>query len=437
MYNLFITAIEDTWDGSTYEIDRGRFLEYTTETIAKNFSSLDRNKIAYLKALPCLFAYEGNKSSYRLGKITSLKAEYNKIAIEFKIIESTNPISFEIIDTIKDELDIRNWEINRTHWAVKDVNLIEVLESHGIYEKSLKKETSKPKIAPKKSNNPTIKSVSDFIKQVLKDSSDKDFEYFYRGHSNKEKYKLEPSLFRKDKNGNYLHLNDEHIIYRELIIHNPTDFSSDAATFDKLVRMQHYSLPTRLLDITSNPLIVLYFSCKNNPDLEGEIITFGVNKEEIKYFDSDTASCISNLVNLPKNEKDTIIFDTDDIEKFNGQTPIKRLVHFVSQEKPFFEPRIIPEDLKRVICVKSKKSNSRISSQSGAFLLFGLDSTLNEDGTDFIQIKRYTITEKNDILSELDRLNINESTVFPYIENTAKYLTKKYEFKAKPASENI
>jgi len=36
---------------------------------------------------------------------------------------------------------------------------------------------------------------------------------------------------------------------------------------------------------------------------------------------------------------------------------------------------------------------------------------------------------KEAILRELDLLNINESTVFPYIENSAKYVAKKYEFK--------
>ena len=32
---------------------------------------------------------------------------------------------------------------------------------------------------------------------------------------------------------------------------NSADFQYDEYTLDKLVRMQHYSLPTRLLDITS------------------------------------------------------------------------------------------------------------------------------------------------------------------------------------------
>lgn len=74
-------------------------------------------------------------------------------------------------------------------------------------------------------------------------------------------------------------------------------------------------------------------------------------------------------------------------------------------------------------------TNNRISSQSGAFLLFGLDATLPEAGNADIAVDRISIkaSEKAKILRELDGLNINESTVFPYIENSAKYIAKKYE----------
>jgi len=253
---------------------------------------------------------------------------------------------------------------------------------------------------------------------------------FYRGHSDKQKYKLEPSLFRKDELGNYLYLEKEDILYRELIVSNSSDFLSDSYTLDRLVRMQHYSLPTRLLDITSNPLIALYFTCKSSEESNGEVIFFKIQKDEIKYYDSDTASCLANLAKLPKHEQNKINTGLEKHE-FNEQPVIKRLVHFIREEKPFFEAQIEPNDLKKVICVKSKKSNERITSQSGAFLLFGIDAALNEQGTENIQIYRITIKKesKQKILAELDLLNINESSVFPYIENSAKYVAQKYKFK--------
>ncbi|MDD3854290.1 MAG: hypothetical protein A3J96_00360 [Sulfurimonas sp. RIFOXYC2_FULL_36_7] len=63
--------------------------------------------------------------------------------------------------------------------------------------------------------------------------------------------------------------------------------------------------------------------------------------------------------------------------------------------------------------------------------MFGIDAALNEQGTENIQIYRITIKKesKQKILAELDLLNINESSVFPYIENSAKYVAQKYKFK--------
>jgi hypothetical protein len=244
----------------------------------------------------------------------------------------------------------------------------------------------------------------------------------------------------QDKSGNYVYLTNEHVIYRELLVSNSVDFTGDNYTLDRLVRMQHYSLPTRLLDITSNPLIALYFACKSNTERtengriikedEGEVIIFALKPETIKYFDSDTASCIANLARLPKTEKDAIDYGETDVEKFNAQPAVKRLVHFVREEKPFFEHMVRPEHLRKIVCVKGKRSNTRISSQSGAFLLFGMDAVLSETGTPDIEVSRIAVSSKLAILKQLDQLNINESTVFPYIENSAKYVANKYAFKA-------
>lgn len=431
MFNFLVTAVDGAWDKPGYEYPRVRFLEYTSEEIAESFRELKAAQLEALTKMPCLFAYEGTDEPMRVGRLKSVKLRDNgrSLLIVPEINPAIAPIPFDDIEPLQALLDIRGWELNRTHWAIKDEYLLQLLAENGIVpnEASISK-VSKADLPQPAAPSFQADSVAAFIARVLEpDHQGK--EVFYRGHSNRTKYRLEPSIFRKDKEGNYIYRDEEDKLYKELLVSNSIDFQGDICTFDRLVRMQHYSLPTRLLDITSNPLIALYFACKSNPEQDGEVIVFSMTRDQIKYFDSDTTSCISNLTRLPKQSKDHLNVRDQDVKKFNELAPVKQLLHFIKEEKPFFEPRLKLEDLSSIICVKGKHTNSRIAFQSGAFLLFGHDATLAENGTLEIGIKRIAVTNKETILQNLDQLNINESTVFPYIENSAKYLAQKFAFR--------
>lgn len=442
MYNLFVTGKEGAWDQGFYEYDRSRFLEFTTDEVAARFRELKAPQINALLRLPCLFLYEGSVHPGRLGKLNSVKERGRTLLIEFQINPDVEPIPFHEIAPIQPLLDIRDWEMNRTHWAVKDEKLLERLSASNLLPVQLPMPDPAPEVLPPIAAAMQASTVGQFVEAVLGRQQDGK-EIFYRGHS-KSTYRLEPSLFRKDQKGNFIYRGVEDRLYRELLVSNSTDFEGDTYTLDRLVRMQHYSLPTRLLDITSNPLIALYFACKSHtakmengnviPEAPAEVVVFAIDRSQIKYFDSDTASCIANLARLPQADKSKIDYSVTAIRAFNKQLPVKRLLHFVKEEKSFFEARIQAEHLRSVICIKGKRSNSRISFQSGAFLLFGHDAVLSESGNPEIEVKRILVTNKTEILRQLDLLNINESTVFPYIENSARYIAEKHSFEGSAAS---
>lgn len=69
-------------------------------------------------------------------------------------------------------------------------------------------------------------------------------------------------------------LSFEEDLVNEFIRRRPDEFEDTHGLFNMLAKMQHYGLHTRLLDITQNPEVALYFACFDNWDRDGEMFIF-------------------------------------------------------------------------------------------------------------------------------------------------------------------
>ena len=289
-----------------------------------------------------------------------------------------------------------------------------------------------------------IDSVTDFLNSEFSQEGKSSRIIAYRGH-NECAPDLKATVYRSKSLEK-----SENILLSELIMQSPHEFREDELMFDRLVRSRHYGLPTRLLDVTLNPLVALYFACepiqssgRKEIECDGELVRFSVSQGRIKVFDSDVVSLISNLSRLNYEEKSNIYknlrearsrskglhkLDEEEIEEIRAQPEMQRLLQFVRIEKPYFRDEIVPIDLWKFILVYPKKSNRRIVAQSGAFIGSGVIKRLKDDATNAFEVKRYKVPggKKASILSELARLNISALTLFPELEPAANYIKVKY-----------
>ena len=163
---------------------------------------------------------------------------------------------------------------------------------------------------------------------------------FYRGQASAS-WKLVPSLFRKENEGiSEYHLYQEACrrLWREL---QPFD-----NYLDKLIYFQHYGLPTRLLDITSNPLVALYFACSFTSTKEGE------SKDGAVYCTNhmeDNSFAAERMAKLIFTEDEQVLL---------------YLRCYEEKDDMFFE-----ENYMKPIFFTPPASNLRIDHQQGAFVM--------------------------------------------------------------------
>lgn len=284
-----------------------------------------------------------------------------------------------------------------------------------------------------------IDSVSAFISEIksLRDSVDgTSTELYFRGQE-VEFWDVEPSIFRNDM------LSIEYKLMQIPLQKIPMEFSGLDSLFDVMTKYQHYGMCTRLLDLTTNPLVALYFACKihGNEEYACEDETtdkepYGVVYYTDNYYPSQptdkAVKIVTALASYDLSRENTIgvildklkqehIIDNKTVERWLKEDYIREFIEIVQRNY-----MVIPT-----------YTNERLRRQNGVFLLASMFSveirTSVKDGVitkskgnlreEFAPKYFYIRGEnKEAILKELDLYNINEATLFPELEHQLNYI---------------
>lgn len=261
---------------------------------------------------------------------------------------------------------------------------------------------------------------------------------FYRGQADAS-WSLAPRLYRE-----MLHFEEQNMIADALHL-LPQEFTG-TSMFRMLAKMQHYGLPTRLLDVTSNPLAALYFACVEKEDRDGSVFMF---------------------TNLPTFRENGYMVPITMKFVFEGRWHQLCLQDFAAATKHFYPFKASNEDeamahVMHALCldhvaVQSPHDNARLQAQSGAFLLFGMveESRRISDnpgtrGKCYINFQPAQVetgvglsrepqsvpegglrlivpaSAKAQILDELDQIDVNQWRLFPGLQGALAYISNVY-----------
>lgn len=184
------------------------------------------------------------------------------------------------------------------------------------------------------------------IVKLMKDAQYADETLVFRGIS-KSDWSMTPSLARYSGYDETV----EYEMVNNFLTLRPEAFQGLHSNFEILAKMQHYGLPTRLLDFTTNPLVSLYFACADNPRNEARVLCSST------FLSNSQNEIIESICGSYKQYAlDNV--SVEDFLKTTNLSPYEYIARLYLQKN--FRP----------LFVKPWYWNQRIINQSAIFLVF-------------------------------------------------------------------
>lgn len=273
---------------------------------------------------------------------------------------------------------------------------------------------------------------------------------FFRGQADAS-WSLTPKVLReKDYNEKELVLDFYH--YGPLHSFN---YDLDNDRLSLLTDMQHYEVPTRLLDWSLSPLSSLYFAVESSRnkstlnrlllELQSEVepkcvkIDIDIKKDEIADNGTDAVVYVLNPWAFNKQILDNNCRSYNSHPKIQDAYLLARALlstykDFAYIKKFLYDKygfRITKKDIQEPFALVSNFTNSRMQHQRGVFTIHGMDK-VDLRNEDYFTSNAYKIIikaeVKQEIYEQLNWLYINEYTQYPDIKGIKEIVAQRKGF---------
>ncbi len=126
MFNFIVSG--SGWADFRDSFGTGRVFEHTDDALVARFKPDGQLDLNQLMSLPTIFAQEGREDELaRVGSITRLRQAGRDLSLEYTYDPEIPPIQNRHLVEFAADFDIGEYELYRTHWAVKNVDLFRAL----------------------------------------------------------------------------------------------------------------------------------------------------------------------------------------------------------------------------------------------------------------------------------------------------------------------
>lgn len=262
------------------------------------------------------------------------------------------------------------------------------------------------------------KSFTEYVQEIERLNASGPNPIWFRG-AGKASYKLIPGLYRHSKKKTVAEIavleRDTMIRFRQRSI--PFSDKSLQDDWDALFFMQHYRVPTRLLDWSENPFIAFYFAVMS--------AQFTVNKHGSLNYKEDAAIWVL----------DPVIWNRYALnhQSFDGGVLVTKDPELIGyQPAPTFSKMN-----NHAVALYGAHNSPRIVAQRGVFTIFGQNLSSMDEAYDqavFPDGSLRKIILGKDILPALRKsilsYGITESVVYPDLDGLAAEMRRDFGFEA-------